>query len=200
MLNLLKVLFVVTLASLRVSAAHAGTSMITGKYTSQPIGHAEFCKDNVEKCKKNPVPKEVFHGDDMTLLQKVTVGVNHDVLPMTDFDIWGAEEKWSYPIMKDGELVGDCEDTVLLKRFLLFKAGIPAQYLLITVVRKQDGEGHAVLTIRTSRGDFILDNLTDEVVRWDHTNYRFIKRQSIKNSGKWVRIVSQPDAFTASVR
>ncbi len=58
--------------------------------------------------------------------------------------------------------------------------------LLITVVRKPDGEGHAVLTLRTDRGDFILDNLTDSVKPWDETPYRFLKRQASEHTGRWV--------------
>ena len=33
--------------------------------------------------------------------------------PVTDQQLWGVEEKWSYPVNK-----GDCEDYVLLKRKL----------------------------------------------------------------------------------
>ena len=60
--------------------------------------------------------------------------------------------------------------------------------LLITVVRKPDGEGHAVLTVRTNKGDFVLDNLTDSVRQWDHTGYRFLKRQASDHTGHWVSI------------
>ena len=37
----------------------------------------------------------------------------------------------------------------------------------MTIVRDQDGEGHAVLTVKTDRGDFVLDNLTDEILPWN---------------------------------
>jgi predicted transglutaminase-like cysteine proteinase len=201
MFNLLKALIIAVSTLVGTNAAFAGTSMATGDFTSKPIGHVKFCESNNKKCQKNPAPTNVFQGDVMALLQEVTADVNHKVQPMIDTDIWGmnVEERWSYPVMKNGKLVGDCEDTVLLKRYLLFKAGIPAQDILITVVRQPDGSGHAVLTVRTNQGDLILDNLTDKVVHWDQTNYTFIKRQSIENSGIWVTIESQPDALTASV-
>ena len=60
--------------------------------------------------------------------------------------------------------------------------------LLITVVRKPDGEGHAVLTVRTQSGDFVLDNLNDEVKLWTETRYAFLKRQSSTDTGRWVTI------------
>ncbi|MCY1373525.1 hypothetical protein D3C81_1974220 [compost metagenome] len=72
--------------------------------------------------------------------------------------------------------------------------------LLITVVRKPDGEGHAVLTVRTDRGDFVLDNLTDEVLRWDETEYTYLKRQAANNTGRWVTIESQDNLLVGAVK
>ena len=51
------------------------------------------------------------------------------------------------------------------------------------------GDGHAVLTVRTDRGDFILDNLVSKVLDWRDTRYRYLKRQSTANAGKWVDII-----------
>jgi predicted transglutaminase-like cysteine proteinase len=70
----------------------------------------------------------------------------------------------------------------------LAAVGVPMSDLLITVVRKPDGEGHAVLTLRTDKGDFVLDNLSDQVRQWDETGYRFLKRQSSTDTGRWVSI------------
>ncbi len=50
---------------------------------------------------------------------------------------------------------------MLLKRRLLIRAGWPREALLITVVRDRKDEGHAVLTVKTDRGEFILDNQVD---------------------------------------
>ncbi len=54
---------------------------------------------------------------------------------------------------------GDCEDIALLKRRDLIEKGWPVGALLMTVVRQANGEGHAVLTVLTDRGDLVLDNL-----------------------------------------
>ena len=113
----------------------------------------------------------------------VNVGVNAAIKPVNDFDIFGKDEVWAYP-----EGAGDCEDYVLEKRRDLMSKGISLSDLLITVVRKPDGEGHAVLTVRTDKGDFILDNLTDSVRQWDATGYRFLKRQATNHTGRWVTI------------
>ena len=60
--------------------------------------------------------------------------------------------------------------------------------MLITVLRRASGEGHAVLTVRTDQGDVILDNLNDVVMNWDETSYNFLKRQSTTHTGRWVTI------------
>jgi predicted transglutaminase-like cysteine proteinase len=58
----------------------------------------------------------------------------------------------------------------------------------MTVVRDQNNQGHAVLTVVTSHGDFILDNMTDEIRPWEKTGYRFVKRQSQEDPNVWVAI------------
>ncbi len=175
-----------------LAPAHAGfsapqslRSMITGNVTSQPIGHYEFCKALPQECalrnRPSTPPKVTDHG--WGVVQDINASVNHAIVPMTDAEIYGHEEVWAYPVD-----LGDCEDFVLLKRKKLMEAGFSAADLLITVVRKPDGEGHAVLTVRTQSGDFVLDNLNDEVKLWTETRYAFLKRQSSTDSGRWVTI------------
>jgi predicted transglutaminase-like cysteine proteinase len=113
----------------------------------------------------------------------VNYKVNSSVEPETDEQIYGVEEKWAYPTT-----VGDCEDYALLKRKMLIGKGISPADLLITVVLQPNGDGHAILTVRTDRGDFILDNMRNKVLLWSDTEYTYLKRQSVKNSGQWVKI------------
>ena len=109
---------------------------------------------------------------------------------------YGVEEYWSYP--DNG--YGDCEDYALEKRRELMNAGVPAGDLLMTVVRQPNGDGHAVLTVRTSLGEFILDNLETKVLAWTDTDYTYLKRQSTENSGVWVTINDGRADAVASVR
>ena len=99
--------------------------------------------------------------------------VNATVRPLTDDEHWGVADRWSYPT--DG--FGDCEDYQLLKRRLLVEAGLPRRALLMTVVIDEKGDGHAVLMVRTNRGDFVLDNKVHSVLPWDRTGYVFVKRE-----------------------
>ena len=130
-------------------------------------------------------------------LARINKWVNDRVKPMTDLEHWGVVERWSYP--DDG--YGDCEDYVLLKRRMLMQAGWPRQALLITVVRDNKGEGHAVLTIKTDKGEFILDNQEEQILLWSETTYRFVKRQSQSDPNLWVALGDpRPAVATATSR
>ena len=159
--------------------------MATGGLAPQPIGHYKFCKANSAECTigtRDLGPQHVT-GAIWRNVVAVNALVNASVRPMTDLDVYGKDEVWAYP---NG--VGDCEDFVLEKRRDLMREGLSPSNLLITVVRKPDGQGHAVLTVRTDKGDFILDNLTNAIRQWDQTGYVFLKRQSSDNPGRWVTI------------
>jgi predicted transglutaminase-like cysteine proteinase len=79
--------------------------------------------------------------------------------------------------------------------------GFPRQALLMTIVRDLDDEGHTILTIKTNRGEFVLDNLSDEIRPWDATGYKFIKRQSQEDPNIWVALdQSEPSQPSASLR
>ncbi|MEL6920276.1 MAG: transglutaminase-like cysteine peptidase [Pseudomonadota bacterium] len=165
------------------------SSMVTGALTSQPIGHYEFCQTYAGECSQLPRGYEpiTLTRDNWSTILTVNSAINMVIEPRSDLDIYGREEVWTFP-----DVAGDCEDYVLLKRQMLMDEGIPASALLITVVRKPDGEGHAVLTVRTDRGDIVLDNLRNEVMMWSDTEYTYLKRQSERHAGHWVDI-EMPD-------
>lgn len=181
------------------SVASASAPMATGGLTSQPIGHYEFCKANVAECSIRPRDAGPVNltGAMLRQIKSVNVQVNHSIKPMNDFDIYGKDEVWAYP---DQLGAGDCEDYVLMKRRILAQKGISLSDLLITVVRKPDGEGHAVLTVRTSAGDYILDNLSENVKLWTDTPYRFLKRQASEHTGRWVTIRGESAPLVGSVK
>jgi predicted transglutaminase-like cysteine proteinase len=109
--------------------------------------------------------------------------VNGTIKPMLDSDHWGVADRWDIP--SDG--YGDCEDFQLLKRKLLVETGLPRRAMRMTVVIDEKNEGHAVLIVRTDRGDFTLDNKTDDVLPWSETGYVFVKRESQDAIG-WVSL------------
>lgn len=185
-------------AAQEASTFQPTTAMVVGGLTSQPIGHYEFCKANPAECSIHPADLSPLKLTDK-LWQRivaVNIAVNKAIRPMNDSDIYGRDEVWAYPKGR-----GDCEDYVLEKRRALHAAGLSFSDLLITVVKKPDGEGHAVLTLRTDEGDFILDNLNNSVRRWEETGYRFLKRQAADDTGRWVSIRGgQATAAVAAVK
>jgi predicted transglutaminase-like cysteine proteinase len=186
-----------------VSSATAGPDqpmfVTVGDNTRAPIGWVEFCNEQPTECADTATtPRDaVLTSKTWKDLVRVNKWVNDTIRPITDLEHWGVVEKWSYP--DDG--YGDCEDYVLLKRRMLTQAGWPREALLITVVRDRKGEGHAVLTVKTDKGEFILDNQNADILHWLDTGYRFVKRQSQSNPNIWVSLGdSRPAPATAASR
>ncbi|RWM15424.1 MAG: transglutaminase [Mesorhizobium sp.] len=172
--------------------------MHTGSRTTQPVGHYEFCQKSPQECNQR-TPKQAPIELTRKLWAKIVSinnSVNSRIAPRTDMELWGKEEVWSYP----NSGFGDCEDYALEKRRALMSIGVPAGDLLMTVARQPNGDGHAVLTVRTSLGEFILDNLETRVLSWTATDYTYLKRQSSQNSGAWVTINDGRSDAVASVR
>nr|WP_210282794.1 transglutaminase-like cysteine peptidase [Rhizobium sp. BK049] len=187
---------VFAMATAAIPAPSRNASMVTGNATSQPIGHYDFCQTHSSECgaNRNAGPVEMTPAK-WSLVRSVNATVNSTIKPMTDKEIYGKDEVWAYPTT-----AGDCEDFALLKRRMLIQRGFSAADLLMTVVRKPDGEGHAVLTLRAADGDFVLDNLAADVKPWFATPYTFVKRQSSYNAGRWVTIENGRDLLVGALR
>jgi predicted transglutaminase-like cysteine proteinase len=166
--------------------------------TLPPIGWVQFCGDEPQECNVAALAVRPAKLDDKSWKQlaRINRDVNDAIEPVSDLEHWGTLEKWSFPT--DGK--GDCEDYVLEKRKRLVDAGWPRQSLLITVVRDKKGDGHAVLTVKTDRGDFILDNQEAKVKAWTETGYKFIKRQSEQHPNKWVSLGGVDNAILTANR
>jgi predicted transglutaminase-like cysteine proteinase len=162
--------------------------------TQAPYGFVQFCARMPEECQQGPMEEQRFSATPERLSELDTVNrmVNREIAPATDMEIYGQAEYWTIPTTR-----GDCEDYALLKRKRLMARGWPASALLMTVVRDEKGEGHAVLTARTLQGDFILDNKIDEVRAWHRTRYEYIMRQSYLNPHIWMSL--DPSEATSSL-
>ena len=176
---------------------HASSAPVTG-VTSVPYGWVDFCNRYAGECDGPALEPQniVLNAKSFKDIDRVNRSVNKSVQPETDMDHWGVIDRWDYPL--DGK--GDCEDYALLKRKMLMQAGYPRQALLITVVKDGSGEGHAILTVKTTKGDYVLDNMVDGILAWDQSGYRFVKRQSQEDPNIWRSIgpaVSAP-LFTSN--
>lgn len=178
-------------------ASPLGTMPI-GATTRQPFGHYALCRRSPAECRtatKEAAPPVLLDVALMQLVSRVNKQINAEIQPALDQDLYGVEERWTLPASGRG----DCEDYALLKRERLHAAGIPLSDLLLTVVRKRDGTGHAILTLRTRSGDFVLDNLDARVRPWADVPYRFVKRQSNEDPARWVEIEKGADTMVSAM-
>lgn len=140
-----------------------------------PLGYQLMCLKTPQECKGGG--KAVIDGTQqvMATLHKVNARVNRAITPRAD----GAVDSWSASASS-----GDCEDYVLAKRRALIQAGISPSALRIAYVKTRGGEGHAILVVKTSRGEFVLDNLNGKVRPLSQSGYRMIS-MSGADPRKW---------------
>jgi len=152
-----------------------------------PVGYVAFCQEHQAECRASGaiVDREPLTAERRAELEQVNRFVNRTIKPVTDLELYGKVEYWTYPTQGKG----DCEDYVLLKRRMLIERGWPESTLLITVVRDENGEGHAVLTARTDTGDLVLDNKRQQIVRWVDTPYTYVKQQTEGNPLVWASLM-----------
>jgi predicted transglutaminase-like cysteine proteinase len=192
--NFIKAAFVSTLMLLAGGAVQAQTlaslpvssNPIASMGTAKPLlAWTKFCDSNPKECAVDVTEPEVVDLTAQTWKTIVSVNqrVNSSIKAVTDQDHWGVVDIWGFP--DDGR--GDCEDFQLLKRRLLAESGLPRRAMRMTVVIDELGEGHAVLVVRTNRGDYVLDNKTSSVLPWSRTGYVYIKRESQDQVG-WVSL------------
>jgi predicted transglutaminase-like cysteine proteinase len=161
-----------------------------------PYGFVRFCEANPSECivtSDNDARYEATP-ERLSELDELNRAVNHEIEPATDMEVYGVPEYWTLPTTR-----GDCEDYALLKRHRLIARGWPSGTLLMTVVRDEKNEGHAVLTARTTQGDFILDNKIDIVRLWNQTPYHYVMRQSYLDPKIWVSLDPNDAATPAAL-
>jgi predicted transglutaminase-like cysteine proteinase len=165
-------------ATIRPFAQEYGNSL-------PPMGYVAFCARGESECKAKATTHERIKLTPQIwdMVSATNFGVNTRIKPMSDQDQYGVPDYWTYPVT-----AGDCEDYALEKKRELVALGVPARDLLMTVVLDENGEGHAILTVATDKGDYMLDNRRNEILRWDQTSYKFLKRQSQLDPMQWVSL------------
>lgn len=184
----------------KVQAASSSPFVAEYDDTLPPVGFVKFCATNSADCAGYNISEKLLDArmqmspERWNLLYQVNTFTNSKIKPESDQDQYGEAERWAYPVS-----AGDCEDYALLKKKELEQLDFPAKSLRITVVLDEHSEGHAVLTVTTAEGDYVLDNRRNDILLWNDTNYTFLKRQSEKDPRRWVALVKTPAVTTASV-
>lgn len=118
-------------------------------------------------------------------LEAVQAEVNSRVHYRTDMDLYRQADFWTVATTE-----GDCEDYALAKRQDLMAKGWPVEALRLATCLTEAGEGHAVLTVDTDHGTYVLDNRWPHVKPWaDLTGlgYRWLERQ-VPGQMAWAQI------------
>jgi predicted transglutaminase-like cysteine proteinase len=147
------------------AAKVGGTAEQTAMAGVAPLGYRMLCLSKPDECQGGGSSEVVGNAAIMATLKRVNLRINSSITPRDD----GAADVWN-PTAS----AGDCEDYVLAKRNALIRAGLPASSLRFAHVRTPSGEGHAILVVKTSKGDFVLDNLSPLVRPLGETSYRMI--------------------------
>ncbi|HET7085987.1 MAG TPA: transglutaminase-like cysteine peptidase [Rhizomicrobium sp.] len=169
-----------------VSGQTPGRAQMPGGEAAAPSGYLAFCDRNPGECRthRGQPDRIALNDESWAMLEKVNIAVNNMIRPVDDSEHYGVAEFWAVPV--DGE--GDCEDYVLAKRKMLTLLGLPPDALRITVALNRRRERHAVLTVVSDRGDYILDNAQDDILPAQETDYRWVERQDAKSRTGWLAL------------
>lgn len=130
----------------------------------------------------------------LDLADRVNRRANAAIRPVSDLAQYAVTEKWALPSRQGG----DCEDYALYKKRELIRAGVAPQRLLIAVVLDRRNVSHAVLVLRSDKGDFVLDNLTDALLPWQQTGLTFLRMQDPRRPARWVAVLARGGAAPSS--
>jgi predicted transglutaminase-like cysteine proteinase len=165
--------------------ADSMTPILEASPTLAPFQHVRFCLRYPADCRTDPAESTSIDLDGRTseLLKQVNHSVNLSIVPkVKDYG----------PNLADGWTVapdaGDCNDYAVTKRHALMQSGLPSKALRLSVVRIPSGVGHLVLVVSTTKGDLVLDNLTEAIRPWVSTGYQWLKIQSAADAKFWYAI------------
>lgn len=165
----------------------------TGREKRGLQGFSDYCMRDAEVCAAaRPDAQIKFDAKGWQILNQVNKGVNSAIRGVPDDearDHWGLARRDPDNPKK---LIGDCEDHVFTKMaYLRDRYNVPPSAMLPTVVTAPNGEGHAILMVRTDKGDLFLDNL-DSKIRDARTlvadGYQLHRRVSAQNMNQWVEL------------
>jgi predicted transglutaminase-like cysteine proteinase len=136
-------------------------------------------------CELNSSGQERIDLTDATseLLNRVNRDVNNSIAPTPKS--YGSDLREGWTIAPS---MGDCNDYAVTKRHELLESGLPAKALRLSVVKTASGVGHLVLVVVTSKGDIVMDNLSEAIRSWQSTNYQWLKIQSASDPRFWNEI------------
>jgi predicted transglutaminase-like cysteine proteinase len=156
------------------SAKVSTFGLVTQTAAITPLSMQFFCAEHKSECAGGGRGQVTMSPNLMAVLKQINSHVNRSIRPERDTaDVWDLNPT-----------SGDCEDYVLSKRSALIRQGVSAGALRIAYTHTRRGEPHAVLVVRTSQGDYVLDNLSNSVRTLQASGYN-IRSMSSPNPTRW---------------
>jgi predicted transglutaminase-like cysteine proteinase len=170
------------------SASLATTIADTGQTTTPPPGFIGLCMQHSEVCASTPegtAAKLALNDQNRDTLVSVNDKFNREIAYKTDMQNFGMKNVWNLNAIGGS---GDCKDYALAKQQALIAAGLPREALRLAIVKTPKNELHAVLTVNTDKGDFVLDSINPVIMPWSNTGYSWLSRQSANNPLQWLQV------------
>ena len=176
--------------------ASTRTPVIEAVPTLAPFQHIRFCLRYPDDCRSNSPASERVNltSESFELLKRVNHRVNVSIVSKSKAYGSSLEDRWT--IAPDR---GDCNDYAVTKRHELLQNGLPSSALRLSVTKTAAGIGHLVLVVATTKGDLVMDNLTDAIQPWQSTYYEWLKIQSARDPHYWIEIRSPAAAPAGSL-
>jgi predicted transglutaminase-like cysteine proteinase len=135
--------------------------------TLAPFQHVRFVFAPSD-CKSDPTENERIdlNAETSELLKRINHSVNVSIIPTIKSYGQNLGDGWTI-----GPDTGDCNDYAVTRRHEFLESGA----LRLSVVKTASGIGHLVLVLVTTKGDIVLDNLTEVIRRWQSTDYHWLK-------------------------
>jgi len=133
-------------------------------------------------------------------LSFVNSSINRAIAYKKDSVVYGKLDYWAKPSEILERRAGDCEDFAILKMAALLHSGIPAQSMSLVVLQdRKRGFFHAVLSVSTGSGVFILDSLSNVVSR-DSDLPSYVPLYSFSTDRAWIHGAKTGSAQIADIK
>jgi predicted transglutaminase-like cysteine proteinase len=165
--------------------SNARSPIVEGSPTLAPFQHVRFCLRYPSDCKSDPTENQRIdlNAENSELLKRINHSVNATIAPAPKSYGADLEDGWTI-----APAAGDCNDYAVTKRHELLQSGLPAKALRLSVVKTASGIGHLVLVVATTKGDIVMDNLTEAIRPWQSTDYNWLKIQSAADARFWYEV------------
>lgn len=149
-----------------------------GQPAEAPSGFTQMCARDSQLC---ALHQAQTNGAPLPVVTAINTDVNRHTVGMSDRESHGVDDFWSRP---NG--TGDCEDFAIEKRIRLEQAGVNPDSLFYAVAFVRGMGLHTVLIYRQDGQDYVLDNLSARIEKWQNVHYSWVRYQLPGNPQSWV--------------